>query len=170
MNNKNIRKAILSDIPAIWEIIQQAIQKRKEEGSDQWQNGYPNPEVLKNDIENDFGYVLISDGVVTGYTAVMINDEPAYDTIEGEWLTTSDFVVFHRVAISKNHLGKGLARKLFEFYEKFAIEHNIKSVKADTNHDNGPMLHLFEKMGYTMCGTVYMGGSPRLAYEKVLTV
>ena len=164
----NFRKAQSGDLTFIWEIVKGAIQKRKEEGSNQWQDGYPNPDVLKDDIEKEVGYVLLSNQEVVGYCALLINDEPEYENIEGEWLTNSDFVVFHRVAISKNHLGKGLAKKMFECIEQFALEKNIKSVKADTNHDNGPMIHLFEKTGYTYCGKVYFRGSPRLAYEKVL--
>lgn len=163
-----IKKATLSDIPAIWEILQHAIQKRKEEDSNQWQDGYPNPEVIKSDIEAGVGYVILSDHEIAGYCAIMINDEPEYENIEGEWLTNADFVVFHRVAISKHHLGKGLARKMFEFIEQFALDNNIKSVKADTNFDNGPMIHLFEKTGYQYCGEVHFRGSPRKAYEKVV--
>ena len=53
------RKAFPSDASRIWEILQQAILKRKEEGSNQWQDGYPNSEVIKKDISKEIGYVLI---------------------------------------------------------------------------------------------------------------
>jgi hypothetical protein len=37
----NFRKATTSEIPQIWDILQQAIARRKEEdGSNQWQDGY----------------------------------------------------------------------------------------------------------------------------------
>lgn len=162
------RKAQHSELAQIWEIFQYAIARRKEDGSNQWQDGYPNQEVLRNDIDNGAGFVLVEDETVAGYCAVMINDEPAYATIEGEWLTNGDFVVFHRVAISKDHLGKGLARKMLEHIEAFAASNNIRSIKADTNHDNPAMLRIFESMGYSYCGEVYFRGSPRRAYEKLL--
>ena len=47
------RKAFPSDASKIWEILQQAIFKRKKEGSNQWQDGYPNPEVIKKDISKE---------------------------------------------------------------------------------------------------------------------
>src|SRR3546814_1368750 len=97
------RKAQPNDLPQIWKIIQYAISRRKEEGSEQWQDGYPNPEVLRNDIDNGVGFVLVDADTITGYCAVMINDEPAYAVIEGKWLTNGDFVVFHRVARSEEH-------------------------------------------------------------------
>ena len=60
------RKAINADLPQIWIIIQQAIQRRKEEGSNQWQDGYPNEEVIKNDLHNNYGYVLTSNKNIVG--------------------------------------------------------------------------------------------------------
>ena len=62
------RKAIDADLPQIWEIMQQAIQRRKEEGSNQWQDGYPNPEVIQNDLDNGHGFVLTDGNTVIGYT------------------------------------------------------------------------------------------------------
>lgn len=162
------RKAQNSDADRIWEILQEAIQKRKEEGSNQWQDGYPNPEVIASDLIKQEGFVLTLDDKIAGYCTIAINDEPAYDDIEGKWITTEDYVVFHRAAISKGFLGKGLATVLFECIETYALENEIYSVKADTNFDNKPMLYLFGKLGYIYCGEVYFRESPRRAYEKVL--
>ena len=164
----HFRKATTSEIPQIWIILQQAIARRKKDGSNQWQDGYPNPEVIKNDIDKNAGFVLTEGDTIIGYTALLINDEPAYEKIEGKWLTNGDFIVFHRVAISETHLGKGLAKKLLGFIEEFAISNNISSLKADTNFDNFAMMTIFEKMGYSYCGEVHFRGSARKAYEKVI--
>jgi GNAT superfamily N-acetyltransferase len=166
--NIQFRKTTQQDIPQIWEILQKAIQRRKEDGSNQWQNGYPNPEVIRNDMEKEAGFVLMDDEKVIGYCAVFINDEPAYADIEGKWLTNDDFVVFHRVAVAEEYLGKGLAKEMMKFIEEFALDNSIYSVKADTNFDNLAMMKSFEKAGYTYCGEVYFRGSARKAYEKVL--
>lgn len=168
MTNYHFRKAELSEAAPIWEILQQAIIRRKEDGSEQWQDGYPNPAVVANDIEKGQGFVLLEGEIIIGYSAVLINDEPAYATIEGKWLTNADFVVIHRVAISETYLGKGLAKMIIREIENFARDKNIYSIKADTNFDNIPMMKIFENLGYTLCGEVYFRGSPRKAYEKVL--
>jgi len=163
------RKATQNEIPQIWDILQQAIVRRKEDGSTQWQDGYPNTEVITRDIEKGVGHVLTFGDVIVGYCAVLINDEPAYAEIEGRWLTDGDFVVYHRVAIADDYLGKGLAKKMLRFVEEFARNHGIDSVRADTNHDNFAMLSIFERLGYVYCGEVYFRGSARRAYEKVFT-
>ena len=162
------RKATLQEISQIWEILQKAIQRRKEDGSNQWQDGYPNPEVIKVDIEKEVGFVLKEGENLVGYCAVLINNEPAYAGIEGKWLSNEDFVVVHRIAIAQDYLGKGLAKEMMKFIEEFAIKNNIYSVKADTNFDNLAMMKSFEKVGYVYCGEVFFRGSARRAYEKVL--
>ena len=166
--NLHFRKYTQQEIPQIWEILQKAIQRRKDDGSKQWQDGYPNPQVVKNDIEKEAGFVLIEGENLVGYCAVFINDEPAYAGIEGKWLTNNDFVVVHRIAIAEEYLGKGLAKEMMKFIEEFALDHDIYSVKADTNFDNLAMMKSFEKAGYSYCGEVYFRGSARRAYEKVL--
>ncbi|WP_207431571.1 GNAT family N-acetyltransferase [Sabulibacter ruber] len=163
------RKATQADHSQIWEILQGAILRRKQDGSNQWQDGYPNPDVVQKDIETGAGYVLTVGETVIGYSALMINNEPEYAKIIGQWLTNDDFVVVHRVALAEGYLGKGLAKKIFGFIEEFALSNNIHSIKADTNFDNLAMMSIFDRLGYVYCGEVYFRGSPRRAYEKVLT-
>jgi GNAT superfamily N-acetyltransferase len=162
------RKAKIAEIPSIWAILQLAIERRKKDGSNQWQDGYPNPDVVQKDIEKEAGFVLTDGETIVGYCAILINDEPEYTKIEGKWLTNDDFVVFHRVAISEGYLGKGCAQKVMEHIEYFARQNNIYSIKADTNFDNFAMIKIFEKLGYTFCGHVYFRGGQRKAYEKGL--
>lgn len=164
----SFKEAKENEIPQIWEILQQAIMRRKEDGSNQWQDGYPNPEVIKNDIQKHAGYILALDGRIAGYCAILVNDEPAYASIKGEWLTNEDFIVFHRVAVSDQYVGKGMATLMLLYIEKLAVEKGIKSIKADTNHDNAAMLNIFNKTGYEYCGEVLLRGSSRMAFEKVL--
>ena len=162
------RKAGTKDLPAIWEILKGAIKRRKRDGSNQWQDGYPNPTVVKNDIDQSNGYVLAVGETIAAYCAILINDEPAYADIQGKWLTDGDFVVYHRVAVADKYLGQGLAQQLLKHVETFARQQHIFSIRADTNFDNPGMLRLFDKLGYQYCGEVTFRGTPRKAFEKVL--
>lgn len=163
-----LRKATLSEVPQIWEIIQDAIEQRRLEGSTQWQDGYPNETSIKNDINNAFGYVLTENESILCYAAIIFDIEPAYEEIEGQWLTNGDYVVVHRVAVSKLAKGKGIATILFQKIEDLAIHQNVYSIKVDTNFDNVPMLKILDKLNYTYCGEVYFRGAARRAYEKKL--
>ena len=163
------RKATPEDIPAIWKILQQSIERRRIDGSTQWQDGYPNLETVKTDVEKGQNYVLIQDDKIIATAALIFNYEPAYDEIEGKWLSDGEFLVVHRVGVSDEVAGKGFAKKLFMILEDFAKENDIFSIKVDTNFDNIPMLKILEKLGYTHCGEVYFRGSARKAFEKLLT-
>ncbi|SDE18765.1 GNAT family N-acetyltransferase [Riemerella columbipharyngis] len=162
------RKAKTDDEAAVWEILKSAIHRRRLDGSSQWQDGYPNMEILKNDIRQEAGWVLVGGEMVCGYVAIY-GEEPAYDDLkQGNWLSNGVFIVIHRLAVSEGLIGRGLAQKIFEKVEEFARQKGIKSIKADTNFDNYAMLHIFKKMGYSYCGKVYFRGSERLAYEKLI--
>ncbi|AQY22436.1 GNAT family N-acetyltransferase [Riemerella anatipestifer] len=160
--------ARIEDIDIIWEMLQQGIRRRKEDGSNQWQDGYPNRRVVEQDIRDGVGYVWVQGDEVLGYAALMLNNEPAYDNIEGEWLSNGDYVVVHRVVVHDRCLGKGIAKQMFLWVEGWAKQQNIYSIKVDTNYDNQPMLHILQHLGYQYCGEVYFRGSPRKAFEKVL--
>ncbi len=164
----NIRKAVSSEIPAIWKIIQQAIERRKQDGSQQWQDGYPNEQSIHTDLANGSAYVLVENDQILAYAAIIFDIEPAYTDIEGKWLTDEDYVVVHRVATSNEAIGKGIATHVFKLIEDLAIDSEVYSIKVDTNFDNLPMLKILDKLGYTYCGEVFFRGSERKAFEKVL--
>lgn len=103
------RGAVFSDINKIMIIIKQAQEYLKQEGIDQWQNNYPNPEIIKNDIENKIGYVLVYNENIIGSVAVSFDGEKTYDYIEGNWLSNNDYAVVHRIAISSEYKGQGFA-------------------------------------------------------------
>ncbi len=166
--NYKFRKATEEDLDEIWPIFEGAIRRRKEDGSEQWQGGYPNPDVIRNDMQQGIGHVLTDSDKIIAYTALPINDEPAYDNIDGEWLTNGDFICAHRVAVSDDYLGKGIATEMLKAVEDYGRQNGIYSVKADTNFDNPAMMRVFDKLGYKYCGEVMLRGAPRRAYEKVL--
>ncbi len=164
----HFRKAKISEKIVIWQILQQAIERRKNEGSRQWQDGYPNLETIEDDIQKGFGYVLIKDNIVTAYAALIFEVEPAYEIIEGKWLSNGPYAVVHRVAVANQFASKGFATQVFKEIEKVVLSKNIYSIKVDTNFDNAALLKIVDKLGYTYCGEVYFRGSARKAFEKIL--
>jgi predicted GNAT superfamily acetyltransferase len=169
MNSEiRLRKADAADRDIIWKIIQQAIERRRIDGSTQWQDGYPNLGTVESDIEKGFGYVMTVDGEIAVYTALILNDEPAYSTINGAWLSNGEFVVVHRVAVDEKFAGRGMVKKLFDLIEDFTKSQGIQSVKVDTNFDNMAMLKILDSKGYSYCGEVFLAGGMRKAFEKII--
>lgn len=161
-------KARMDQVDDIWAILSDAIARRRADGSNQWQDGYPNLSIVNSDVEHGYGHVVTCDGLVVAYCALIYNNEPAYADIEGAWRSDADFLVLHRVAVAKDYLGKGISKYILKSIEEVALATQVFSIRADTNFDNAAMLALFEKNGYAYCGEVYFRGSPRKAFEKVL--
>jgi ribosomal protein S18 acetylase RimI-like enzyme len=111
---------------------------------------------------------LTVDGEIAVYGALILNDEPAYSTIEGAWLSDGEFVVVHRVAVDEKFAGQGMVKKFFDHIEEFTKSHDIQSIKVDTNHDNIAMLKILESRGYSYCGEVLLRDGMRKAFEKII--
>jgi GNAT superfamily N-acetyltransferase len=168
MNKFEIQQATQGDKDRIWAIIQQAIALRKQQGSRQWQDGYPNEDVVQSDIDKGYGHVVKLADKVVGYVAIIFDVEPAYHDIDGQWLSDGKYVGIHRLAAAQDPHVKGVGTAIMKAVEDVAIDHGVYSIKVDTNFDNAGMLHVFDKLGYQYCGEVYFRGSARRAFEKLL--
>jgi len=162
-----LRQAQHIDIEVIMPIIKEAQIALAKLNIDQWQNGYPSKEIIENDINQGFGYVVECEGEVIAYCAVVFNYEPTYTKIEnGQWLSNGEFVVAHRIAIKENCKGQGVATFLMHKIIALASEKNIKSFKIDTHEGNIVMQKLLKKTGFEYCGIIYLeNGDKRLAFE-----
>lgn len=165
------RKSEKKDVKIIMEIINEAKEYFRENGIDQWQNGYPNEESILGDIAEGENYVLLNEtGEILASCAVSFRGEKNYLIIErGKWKTENPYAVVHRVAVRNSLKGKGLSVILMEEAEKMCRERNIKSIRIDTHEDNKSMQKLILKCGFEYCGIIYVAdGTERLAYEKIL--
>ena len=103
---------------------------------------------------------------VIAYGAVVFDGEPAYDAIDGQWLTDEPYVLVHRIAVVDGERGRGVAAEFLHRVETLAQERGVKAFRIDTNFDNQTMLRLLERTGFTYCGKVVYRSGERLAYEK----
>lgn len=158
----------MTDLPEIMVIIAAAVRRMLNEGKCQWSERYPRDEHILADIMAGNGYVL-SDGCrVVAYGAVVFTGEPAYNDLDGEWLTDGDYVVVHRVAVAQDLQSQGVGRRFFGAVEHLAASRGIGSFRIDTNFDNNRMLALLDRCGFTFTGLVHYPQGERRAYEKLI--
>ena len=72
-----IRMAYPNEIKRIMEIIQDAKESLAQRQVDQWQDGYPDEEIIFEDILESRGYVAVEDQEVVAYAAVYKGNEAA---------------------------------------------------------------------------------------------
>lgn len=164
------RKSVKSDIKDIMDIISEAQEYFKMNGIDQWQNNYPNKEVISNDIDNGESYVFLKDDKIAATTVISFRGEKTYDSItDGQWITNEKFAVIHRIAVHNDYKGLGISKEIIKTAEELSIENDIHSIKADTHKENIPMQNLLKKSGFKYCGIIYLeDGAERVAFEKVI--
>lgn len=154
-----IRKAVMTDLDTVVDILRDGRNQLAERGVDQWQGDYPNVEHVKEDIEHGYAYLVQADDDQTiGTLAIVDAPDHFYDKLDGKWLIdTEDYVVIHRVAIHSKHAGKGYASKLFvsviDYLETARPE--IKSIRLSTNENNLVMQRVIAKNGFTKVGTLH---------------
>lgn len=162
------RPAVETDTARILEIIRQAQAQMRALGSTQWQDGYPAQSDIAADIAHGYGRVLCNpSGGVIAYGAVCFDGEPAYDKLEGEWLTNEPYVVVHRLAVADGEKGRGVAAEFMRRTTTLAQERGVGSFRVDTNFDNRYMLRLLDTMGFVYCGKISYRSGERLAFEKL---
>jgi len=162
------RKSELEDIPAIMQIINKAKVFLKDSGIDQWQKGYPNEEVIREDICRGESYVAEIDHVVVGSVAITFSQEHHYDTLrDGEWLNKDGaYAVIHRIAVDSDYKGKGIAGFLMSQAEVLGAG-KIQSIRIDTHENNISMQSAIKKQGFDLCGKItLLDGTDRLSFEK----
>ena len=164
----DFRPAYDSDFEACWGIIDQARHNMIASGRHQWTEEYPAEQDIRGDIDNGNAFVLTVDGEVAVYGAVILNGEPQYDFIEGEWMTNGNYYVIHRFATLQKFQREGLARIFINKVNSLCEVEKVPSIKVDTNYDNMPMINLLSSMGFCICGRINYGNKGmRFAFEKL---
>lgn len=163
-----LRKTRQEEINKVLKIIDEAKETLKKNNINQWQNGYPNKDVILNDIKKSESYVLDHDGEIIGTTALSFNGEKTYDKIyEGKWLSNGAYAVIHRIAVVKIEGLKGIGTEILKKSEEICLSKGIRNIKIDTHKDNKAMQGLLLKNNYEYCGVIYLeDGSKRIAFEK----
>lgn len=165
-----IRKGRIEDIDTIIKMIANTVKVMKRENNDQWDEKYPSPDIIKEDIRTGALYVLEEGTRVTG-TITIDNKEPA-EYHEIPWRKEGPAYTFHRLTVNPDKREKGAASQLINFAEKIAIKNNIPYMKVDTYSLNFKAQNLFEKNGYQKAGELFFQGKsqPFFCYDKILSI
>ena len=159
----NIRPSRMEDLNCLMEIYEEARAFMRQSGNrNQWVNGYPNRELLSEDIRRGVSFLCEENGNPVGCFTFIIGEDPTYQVIEGRWLNEGLYGTIHRAA--SNGTRRGLMDEVIAFCAGRA-----PNLRCDTHADNHPMQKVMARCGFTHCGTIWVeDGTPRLAYQKII--
>ena len=161
-----IRQATYNDLDKLMEIFENAKAIMRSSGNlQQWNNGYPAPEIVKADIDSGNCYVLCDEAEIIGTMALIPGPDPTYSYIEGTWPDEEPYYVIHRIAASAP--GRNAAKAMLDWAFEHIGTKGIRVIRIDTHADNCIMHHILSKYGFARCGVIYLeNGDPRDAYHK----
>lgn len=164
------RKSTKADVYKIMEIIQDAQKYLRENDINQWQNNYPNTNIINLDILRNESYVILKNDVIVGTFALSFKDDKSYASIyEGQWINHGKHSTIHRVAVHKDYKGNGLASEIIKIATKMSLNNLVDSIRVDTHRNNISMQRLLEKNDFKYCGIIYLeDNSERIAFEKAI--
>jgi GNAT superfamily N-acetyltransferase len=167
----NITKATSTDIPEIMELIRAAVKAMHDQGIYQWNDQYPNPEIITDDVNAGTLYKISDENTIgtDGIGGIIVLNQqffPEYYDLEWED-KAGKFLIIHRLCIRPDRQRKGLAKKLMRLAESYAEENGYTSIRLDTFTANKAALALYDGLGYRRAGTVTFTMGLFQVFEKV---
>ncbi|TFG82385.1 MAG: GNAT family N-acetyltransferase [Erysipelotrichales bacterium] len=148
------RKALVNEGGQIMSIIRDAVANMERVGVQQWNETYPTLDIIHEDILAQTGYVMADESGIVAYVCVNENQPKEYAAIDWE-NKDGKCCVIHRLVVSVNHQGQGLAKQMILAYEKQAKLDGYSSIRLDTYSKNPISMRLYPSMGYTYRGDVH---------------
>ena len=148
-----IRKANKEDLENIMKMYKSCVTGMLENGIDQWDDTYPNTEIISEDLNVGTYYVSEMDGAIIGGINIDKNQDDTYLALD--WEDKSDsFLVVHRLGVKEEFWNKKIGKDLMLFTEKLVIEKGFKSIRLDTYSGNPKAMEFYRRLGYTELGTI----------------
>lgn len=152
----------------VMEMVSLCIEDMKMKGNPQWDETYPTREILENDIDTESLFIIKESQKIIAICALTYNEEPQYRDIA--WMDKEGQALeIHRIAVSPKWQNRRIAKKLFDFAEKYAQSKGYSSMRLDTLCKNRRMRKLIELRGYSQTGEIFFPPItlPFYCYEKV---
>ncbi len=148
-----IRKARQNDLKNIMQMFKSCVSGMIKNNIDQWDESYPNLEIIKNDLRAETFYIAeINSKIVGGVNIDRIQD-PTY--LDIDWRDkTNQFLVVHRLAVKEDEWGKGIGKSLMYFAEELVLKMGLKSIRLDTYSGNPKAMQFYLQLGYSELGKI----------------
>ena len=161
------RPATPDDLDALVALYAAAARDMQNKGIDQWDERYPDREILSEDVESGDMVLGLLDGAMACAYVVNRDCDPEYAS--GAWAHAQGrFCVLHRLCVNPAMQGKGLARQAMARMEKTAREQGFDSVRLDVFSQNLHAQRLYEGLGYRRTGEVRFRKGSFYLMEKAL--
>lgn len=149
--NIEFRLANIEDLQRIVEMFNRATNNMNSIGIYQWDNVYPNADILALDIKKEEMYLAVSENEIL--SAFVINSECDDEYKKAKWnYPDLPYIVVHRLCVNPEYQNIGLGMRAMLEVESIVRKNGIKAIRLDAFTENPIALSLYEKLGYSITG------------------
>lgn len=160
-----IRKGKIEDTEPIANIIKAATLDMESKNIHQWDEIYPDKAVINEDIANGNLYVNVEDGIISAL--IVLNEDQSEEYGDLDWKYDCEKqLVIHRLCVNPKAQGGGIARKLLQYADDYAVRNGYGAIRLDAFTQNERALRLYENNGYEKVGRVQFRKGEFYCYEK----
>ena len=146
-----IELATIRDAPGVMAIISRCLADMRAQSIQQWDEVYPNLEVVEKDAMTQSLFVMRAGSCCIA--AICLNEIQPEQYALLPWRCASGrALVIHRLCVDPARQQRGAARALMDFAEEFARGHGFASIRLDAYTGNPRALALYERRGYRRVG------------------
>ncbi|ADY55289.1 GCN5-related N-acetyltransferase [Syntrophobotulus glycolicus DSM 8271] len=164
---ERFRLASLDDYDEVLTIYQNAIGCLCSQNIDQWDELYPSPDDLLEDIRNQQLHLLVRDAEILA--AVVLNESQEEEYQKGAWLSQGPGIaVVHRLCVHPDVQNKGMGRETMRRAEGYLAAKGYAAVRLDAFAQNPQAIRLYESLSYKRAGAVRFCKGEFYLFEKQL--
>ena len=143
----------------------------RENGIDQWDEDYPNYEVIMQDLQTQTLFAYRENNEILGIVVLNETQDEEYTQINWSTCETARNMIVHRLAVKPSQQRRGIARQLMDYAETWARNNLYDAVRLDTFSQNPRNQRFYSNRGYTDLGPIYLKykkDHPYYCYELLL--
>ena len=162
---QRFRLASINEVDYINNMFNTAKAKGRIDGTSDWDEDYPNREIIEEDIKNQDLYILEDQGKMIASISI-VEKEPEEINDLGWERVRSCFLV--RLCVAPEYQGKGIGEQMMKSISIIAQEKGYKATHHLAAEVNKSANRLYKRMGYKNLGLIHAYDTDFIAYEKVL--
>jgi len=148
-----IRKAEILDLENIMLMYRSCVGGMIANGIDQWDESYPNTEVIMEDLIAKTYFVAIENEIIIAGINIDQKQDDTYLALDWED-KRNQFLVVHRLAVKVEFWNDGIGKSLMLFTENLVMEKGLNSIRLDTYSGNPKAMEFYRRLGYSELGTI----------------
>ena len=144
-------KANTNQINEVFSVFSAAIINMEKQGIHQWDEIYPDKEIIAEDIARNQMYIGKIDNKIT--VCFVLSEEFDEEYKNGKWQwPDAKFCIIHRLCVSPDFQNRGIAAETLKYIENLCKSQGYDSIRLDCFTENPYSRKLYDKAGYSVIG------------------